>query len=55
MKEGDKVRINFIGEKSIICECLGIWGGKCYFGDSYSIILSGIVWELTNKETITLL
>ena len=55
MKVGDTVKINLVGGKSIVTNCLYICNGRCHLGSSDRRILVGNMWELMNDGTIEII
>lgn len=54
MKKGDTVLIKVEGGRIITSTCLAIYGGVCYIGNQFEVLLSGVIWELLNKGSIQL-
>ena len=55
MKKGDKIKLNCIGGKSSNIECIAIYGGMGYYGIGGEVVISGVVWQLLNIGTISLI
>lgn len=54
MKKGDKVYLNCQGGVRSELVCIGIFGGYAYYGIGGNVVVSGVVWELINQNTISL-
>lgn len=54
MKKGDFVLLNCIGNIKVKLECIAIYGGTAYYGIDNNVVISGVIWELFNNNTIQL-